>query len=96
MSRDQEIEDIVTQLNNLNIRQASLLARLERATNTQTPPANTSNDFRIGDRVTILNPRRLQQTSGNITKIGATRVTVQTSNGSKISRAPKNLAHAPL
>ena len=51
----------------------------------------TNRRFEIRDRVRINNPRFLQQTEGTITKITAKRITVQASNGSLISRAPKNL-----
>ena len=65
MSRDEDIEDIIEQLQILNIRQASLLARLECTRNRPTEEAA----FQIGDYVRVLNPRRLQQTRGTIIKI---------------------------
>ena len=90
---NEDIEDIVNELRRLNIRQASLLARLETARDRQT---EDNNRLKVGDYVRILNPRRLQQNKGTITKIGRSRVTIQTSNGTTITRSPKNVTVEPL
>ena len=90
---NEDIEDIVTQLKELNIKQASLLTRLERAKNKQ---REEENGFRIGDCVRIINPRQLQQRTGTITKIGINRITVKPDNGNTVVRAPKNLVQVPL
>jgi hypothetical protein len=50
-------------------------------------------DFAVGQEVRIKNPNFLQTDRGTITKIGQSRITVQTKSGSKIQRAPKNIAH---
>jgi hypothetical protein len=105
MSNDREIKDIITQLNRLQLQQAVLIARLnERVDETDVtepsptaiaavtaPTANTVRAFAIGDRVTILNPRRLQANKGKIIRITQSRITVQARNGTTIIRAPKNL-----
>ena len=44
----------------------------------------------IGDRVKILNPKKGQETTGTVSKIGAFRVTIDTEKG-KVIRAYKNL-----
>ena len=54
-------------------------------------PIDEERDFVIGDRVRIVNPNRFQTDKGIITKIGHSRITVQTRSGGKIQRAPKNL-----
>ena len=78
--------------------QATLIDRLARATgdqsNRQVPQANRvpfTGDIRIGDLVSIRNPRFLQENIGTVTKLTATRVTVTTPNGTKILRAYKNI-----
>jgi hypothetical protein len=48
-------------------------------------------EFVIGDKVRIKNPTRFQANRGVMTKIGSSRITVQTKSGNKILRAPKNL-----
>jgi hypothetical protein len=101
MSRDEdEISDIITQIQDLHIQQAGLISRLERlstsgeSNDTTAPsPPDTTRAFAIGDKVLIKNPRVLQARKGKIVKIGATRITVKASNGTKIVRAPKNLLH---
>jgi hypothetical protein len=95
-----EMEDIVTQLQNLQIRKSELLQRLEHLNeanpNTSETPIATRvlRAFVIGDLVRIKNLRPLQAKQGTITRIGVDtdRITVQTKNGSKIVRASHNLA----
>jgi hypothetical protein len=88
-----EAKDIVAQLQQLQIRESELLQRLERISEVETPTAPRV--FAIGDLVIIKNPRPFQSNQGKIIKIGigTNRITVQTKNGSKIVRAPFNLAH---
>jgi hypothetical protein len=104
MSNEREIQHITTQLQGLNLQQAALLSRLEflseageqdTASTPQkaAPPpqkATAAREFAIGDRVQIINPRRLQETRGVISRIGA-RITVTTPKGKTIVRASKNL-----
>ena len=47
--------------------------------------------FNLGDKVRIRNPNPFQADRGVITKIGNSRITIQTKSGSKLQRAPKNL-----
>jgi hypothetical protein len=54
-------------------------------------PNGKTREFEIGDRVRIMNPRRLQANRGKIVRIGASRITVEAKNGTTIVRAPKNL-----
>ena len=102
-----EINHIVQQLQLLSIQQTELIDRLDRLTKeerqvTKPPTAAskpkaaiklppTERELAIGDRVHIDNPRLLQATSGKVTKITPTRVTVTADNGTKIVRAAKNL-----
>ena len=53
---------------------------------------NEVRPFAVGDLVCITNPNRalFQSDRGTISKIGGSRITVQTKNG-KITRSPKNL-----
>jgi hypothetical protein len=92
MSIDEEVKDIVAQLQRLQIRQTALITRLEEISETQNKNDNATQEFAIGDRVRIKNPRVLQANKGKITRIGESRITVTTTNGTKIVRAPKNLA----
>ena len=50
-----------------------------------------NNELRIGDRVRILNPNRFQETTGIISKIGNTRITITPRRGIKIVRHPRNV-----
>ena len=101
---NKENKDIVEQLQRLQIQQASSVDRLSRATETlpdvvndecdtrrTTIPAENPRRFIIEDRVRIINPRILQQPTGTVIRITEARVTVQTSNGATVTRAPKNL-----
>jgi hypothetical protein len=54
-------------------------------------PNGTTQEFEIGDRVRIRNPRMLQANRGKIVRIGASRITVKAKNGTTIVWAPKNL-----
>jgi transcription antitermination factor NusG len=93
-----EIQDLITQLNRIQLQQTALLARLETAVeNEATQNREISREvrptgaFALGDRVRIRNPNPFQATRGTITKIGDQRITVTSRSGSKILRAPKNL-----
>jgi hypothetical protein len=101
MSSGQDIQDIIARLQRLQLEQSELLLRLARATGERDRNNTTGNvvpsdpvrEFAIGNRVRIKNPGRFQASSGIITRIGTTRITVEPRNGTKIVRAPKNLAH---
>ena len=91
---DDDIEKIVRELQQLNLRQTQLLNQLDRLRVASPPavsPTTAARDFRIGDRVRIKNPRLLQPSTGTVIKIGPSRITVQTASGSTIVRAQKNL-----
>jgi hypothetical protein len=97
-NRQDEIKDIVSQLQRLQIKESELLQRLEglseaESHDTAEPLATPTRDFRIGDLVQIKNPRSFQIKTGHIIRIGvnANRVTVQARNGSKVVRASFNL-----
>jgi transcription antitermination factor NusG len=93
---NEEVKDIIAQLQRLQIKQDSLIARLGRlsqsAEHTGTPP-DTAREFVVGDWVRIKNPGVFQPAKGRIVKIGISRVTVQARNGTKVVRDPKNLTH---
>jgi hypothetical protein len=93
--KQNEIKDIVAQLHQLQRQETELLLRLERLsiTDSQTSGTPTRREFLIGDLVKIKNPKPFQIKKGNIIKIGTNRITVQSTNGSKIIRAPSNLTH---
>ena len=102
MTSEQDIENIVRELKSLQLRQNSLIARLETlgnagesGTSRARAGQGTRNDsirtFAIGDKVAIRNPRPLQASKGTVTKIGMNRITVTARNGSTIVRHPKNL-----
>jgi transcription antitermination factor NusG len=104
MSNDPDVKDIIAQLQRLQIQQSTLLTRLgqlsQSGQRTDPPPnatrdatPNAAREFEVGDRVRIRNPGVFQPTKGTIIKIGASRITVQARNGTKIVRAPKNLIH---
>ena len=95
-----EVDEIILQLKSLKLQQTELLALLGEKTKGRTAPTDSGTGaivdreqrtFAIGDKVKIKNPNRFQANKGTITKIGATRITVQTRSGGKIQRAPKNL-----
>ena len=54
---------------------------------------NVSKRFAIGNRVIIKNPKASQATEGVITKITLKRITIRATDGSYVSRDPKNLIH---
>jgi hypothetical protein len=97
MRNDEDIKDIISELRDLQIHQATLISRLERLSESgnnatePAPPAGTTRRFAIGDRVRIKNPGILQANKGTIEKIGASRILVRAPNGKTIVRAPKNL-----
>ena len=98
-SNEKEIADIVEQLQQLQLQQSILLTRLshinERDTEREYFDAATDSprDFKIGDRVRIINPKRFQAKKGVIINIGEGRITIKTHNGTKIQRSPDNLVH---
>jgi hypothetical protein len=97
MSNDQNVKDIITQLQSLQIQQATLISCLERlseggenAIGPAPASTDTTREFKIGDRVLIRNPPRLQPIRGKIVSIGASRITVEAKNGTMIVWALKN------
>ena len=95
-NRQDEIKDIVSQLQRLQMQESDLLRRLEGLNETDSHAAGSptpTRDFRIGDLVQIQNPKPLQIKKGNIMRTGADadRVTAQSRNGSKVVRASFNL-----
>ena len=104
MSTDKlkEINDLIQQLQLLSVKQAELITKLDSLTQVTKKPAAVpksekakqpppTRELTIGDRVRIKNPRYLQPTSGKVTKLTLTRVTVTADNGTTIVRAAKNL-----
>jgi hypothetical protein len=104
MDNRQEIEGLIEQLKGLQLQQTAVLDRLERLAESErgaNVPADAAGgteppiEFALGDRVRIKNPRPFQQAVGIITKIGPSRITVTTRNGTKVQRAASNLVAAP-
>jgi hypothetical protein len=104
--RNDNVQDLIAQLNRLQVQQTTLLVRLGRATDNEfgheangtresEHEVNGTREFSVGDKVLIKNPNPFQANKGTITKIGKKRITVTTASGSKILRAPKNLALQP-
>jgi hypothetical protein len=106
IQKDDEIRELIIQVQQLQLQQTALLARLAQArgdeaevvapdssdTREADAPEQEVRAFAVGDRVRITNPNRalFQADRGVITKIGDVRITVQTRTG-RITRAPKNL-----
>jgi hypothetical protein len=92
MRKNDDVQDIVSQLRNLQLQQATLISRLERLSESGTAAhTDTAREFAIGDWVKINNPGLFKATKGKIVRIGATRITVESTGGKKIVRSPKNL-----
>ena len=105
MNKEDGVEELITQLKSLQIKQAELLERLERAREredkkevvdeevkkTHVDELVPTEELAIGDKVRIRNPNPFQASRGTIIKIGASRVTIQTKTGTKILRAQKNV-----
>ena len=100
-----EVKEIVSRLQRLQIEQSSLIDRLARVTENQPnividepatratiPIGTTTSSFNIGDRVRVKNPGLLQQGTGSVYKVTDTRVYIRTPNGNTLYRAPKNIA----
>ena len=94
------IQDLVTQLNLLQLSQTELLVLLEQAVHSKVSAAGTQpqtdeeREFSLGNQVLIKNPNPFQTNKGTVTKIGAKRIAVTTTSGTKILQAPKNLIKA--
>jgi hypothetical protein len=90
-----EIIEIVEQLRLLQVRQTTLLDRLQLATvaaDIDRPRRNTANRrLVLGDRVRVINPRIGQSSTGVVSKITESRTTVTDRHGRTLSRDPKNL-----
>ena len=100
--RNDRVQELIAQLNQLQIQQTALLVRLDSAIGNETAlsgdfgqETQEPRGFAIGDNVTIKNPNPFQSNEGTITKLGKRRVTVTTPTGKKILRAPKNLTIKP-
>lgn len=120
MNKEEELQEVTKQLQDLQLKQGDLLARLEvltRVPNEDTEEGQTSptqakvttrvpapvvadrqtpesrRAFVVGDIVRILNPRPQQPNTGVVKKIGASKITVETANGTKVQRAPHNIAY---
>ena len=96
-NKQQEIKEIVAQLRHLQREEEELLRRLEQLNITEnqtfeSPRAQTTREFKIGDLVQIRNPKIFQIKKGTIVRIGSL-ITVQAKNGTKIVRAPSNIIH---
>jgi preprotein translocase subunit YajC len=89
-NEEDQVEDLIEQLKSLQIKQASILVRLDKARNKE--QVDVLGTFAIGDRVRVLNPRPLQATRGKIVKISRKFITIETASGNTISRIPKNLS----
>ena len=97
-NRQDEIKDIVSQLQRLQIKESELFQRLEGLSEADSHTAGSpipTRDFRIGDLVQIKNPKPFQIKKGTIIRIGVEtdRITVQSRNGSKVVRDSCNLIH---
>jgi transcription antitermination factor NusG len=97
--RNDDVQDLIAQLERLQVQQTELLVRLRSATDREASlagdfeqEAQEPKGFTVGDKVTIKNPNVFQANQGTITKIGPKRITVTSTSGQKILRAPKNLA----
>ena len=96
-SDEQDIADIIAQLQQLQLQQSILLTQLASINNRNTEreffdaTADAPRDFRIGNRVRILNPKLFQAKRGVIINIGNSRITLQARNGTKVQREPHNL-----
>jgi hypothetical protein len=99
--RSEDIKDIVEQLQRLQLQQDDLLARLHRASSspnsgqattraTRVPP-DAARALVIGDNVKVRNPRAFQANRAKTVSMGRSRIIIETSNGSRIIRAPHNL-----
>ena len=102
---NREIEQLIEQLQQLQIRQQEITRRLalittnnrntreigETSNTIRATPETTNSALKIGDRVKIRNPKPNQAKSGVIAKIGKTNITVTSSSGEKIVCAPKNI-----
>ncbi len=97
-NRQDEIKDILSQLQRLQMREQELLQRLEglnEAEDHASASPTPTRDFRIGDLARIKNPKPFQIKKGIIIRIGVDTdcITVQSRNGSKVVRASFNLIH---
>ena len=68
---------------------------LQNNNNENNADERNNNELQIGDRVRILNPKRFQETTGIISKIGQNRVTITPRRGIKIVRHPNNVEKIP-
>ena len=96
MNNEDNIDELLTQLNRLRIEESNIIKRIIQVRN-KNNNEETNNEreqeeeLKIGDTVRILNPRRFQENTGVISKIGASRVTITPRKGIKIIRHPRNI-----
>ena len=93
-----QLEELQEQQASIQREQAQLIQLLKRLridrTETETNEPEEEEDpdeFRLGERVTVLNPKRNQEKTGTVCNLGKNRVTVITRKGHKIVRMPFNL-----
>ena len=67
------------------------LKEINKAMGHPTEDQEQNEVLRIGDTVRIKNPRFGQKTTGTITRIGSTFITITTLDGKKVNRVPKNV-----
>ena len=104
-SDDQEVDKITRAIEQIQLDQATLtqrqalltrrlseIARRKEAKTTRIIK-DPNRPFAIGDKARIKNPNYRQEETGTVTRIGSYRITVTTDTGTKITRAPYNLAH---
>jgi exoribonuclease R len=103
-SDDEEVDEITRALEQIQLdqaaltqRQATLTRRLSEIARKESKTTRIIKDpnraFAIGDKARIKNPKYRQEETGTVTRIGNFRITVTTDTGTKITRAPHNLAH---
>jgi hypothetical protein len=98
MDKEDDIDSLLDELNKLRIQETKIIERIVQVRNdnsdnnetTKTNRKNTNEEIRIGDTVRILNPRRFQESTGTVSRIGK-RITITPRLGIKIVRDPKNV-----
>ena len=93
-----EIHNRITQLQNTNIQQGVIIARLQQLqegadTETTRKEGNNKNncELKLGDEVTILTIGRFKHKTATIIKIGKTLVTLRLPTGQNTTRKSKNI-----
>jgi hypothetical protein len=95
MKNEDNVDDLLDKLNKLRIEESNIIEKIIKARNENNDKDNNiarrEGDFKIGDKVQIINPRRYQESIGIICKITETRVTIKPRTGIKIIRSHKNV-----